>query len=90
MLKVKTAPIRFDSAKSRFEVTAKGVAHMSIAKKTGNICCLQPMQYWGKAFIGLKQAKAGFSFETSYKDNSLIAAWAASKMNNAYYGDFSL
>lgn len=89
VLAVKSVPITFTSTKKRYEVSAKGVAYMKVEKETGDICCLQPRQYWGKPFISLKNAKAGFSHRTSYQDKSLIVAWAASKMNSAYFGAFS-
>jgi len=90
VLAVKAAPIRFTSSDKTFEVTAGKAAYMKVNKSVGDICCLQEQQVWGTPFIGLEQARTGFGVQTRYQDSDLISSWAASEMNNAYFGAFAL
>jgi hypothetical protein len=87
---VKTAAISFDASGATYRVNAAGVADMKIKKETGQLCCKQPYFVWGKPFVPVKDAKAGYCLGVSYKDTSLLKAWSATDQNNAFFGQFSL
>jgi hypothetical protein len=90
VLAVKTAPISFDAAGDLYRVAVPGVAQMKIRKQTGELCCKQPYELWGKPFVPVKSAKAGYCLGVSYKDSGLLQSWSATDQNNAYFGQFSL
>jgi hypothetical protein len=90
VLGVKPAPISFDAKGDMYRVQIEGVAFMKIKKEVGQLCCKQPYELWGKPFVPVKGAKAGYCVDVSYKDKSLLDAWSATDQNNAYFGEFSL
>lgn len=90
VMSVKTAPIAFDSRGDLYRVNVPGVAALKIAKETRQLCCKQPYELWGKPFVSLQGAKAGFCVSAEYRDSSLVQAWNATEQNNAYFGRFSL
>jgi len=87
---VKSAPITFDATGDMYRVQVAGAAYMKIKKQTGELCCKQPYEVWGKPFIPVKAAKAGFCLGVEYKDSGLLKAWSATDQNNAFFGQFSL
>jgi hypothetical protein len=89
VIAVKTAPVTFDASGDTFRVHAVGAAHMKIRKSTGELCCKQPYELWGKPMVAVKDAKAGYCLGVDYKDAGLLQAWSATDQNNAYFGQFS-
>jgi hypothetical protein len=90
VVEVKTAPISFDSAGEMYRVQVTGVAFMKIKKQTQTTCCKQPYEIWGKPFVPVATAKAGYCVGVEYKDAGLVQAWSATDQNNAFFGQFSL
>lgn len=90
VLGVKSAPISFDAKGDMYRVQIEGVALMKIKKEVGQLCCKQPYELWGKPFVPVKAAKAGYCVDVSYKDKGLLDSWSATDQNNAYFGEFSL
>lgn len=87
---VKTAPISFDASGELYRVQVTGVAFMKIKKQTQTLCCKQPYEVWGKPFVPVAAAKAGYCVGVEYKDKGLVQAWSATDQNNAFFGQFSL
>lgn len=87
---VKSAPVAFDASGDQYRVHVAGVAQMKIRKQTGELCCKQPYETWGKPFVPVAAAKAGYCLGVEYKDNGLLQAWSATDQNNAFFGQFSL
>jgi hypothetical protein len=87
---VKTAPVTFDGRGDTYRVQVTGAAFMKIKKQTGQLCCKQPYQVWGKPFVPVSDARAGYCVGVEYKDAGLLRAWSATDQNNAFFGQFSL
>jgi hypothetical protein len=87
---VKSAPISFYSTGELYRVHVRGVAQMKVRKETAQLCCKQPYQLWGKPFVSLDGAKAGYCVTAEYRDPGLLRAWSATDQNNAFFGTFSL
>lgn len=87
---VKTAPISFDARGDMYRVQADGIAYMKIRKQTAELCCKQPYETWGKPFVPVAAAKAGYCVSVEYKDRGLVQAWSATDQNNAFFGRFEL
>jgi hypothetical protein len=90
LVAVKSAPIAFDSRGDMFRVQVTGVASMRIRKQTAELCCKQPYETWGKPFVPVRNAKAGYCVGVEYRDAGLLQAWSATDQNNAFFGQFSL
>lgn len=90
LVDVKTAPISFDASGELYRVQVPGVAFMKIKKQTQMLCCKQPYETWGKPFVPVAAAKAGYCVGVEYKDKGLVQAWSATDQNNAFFGQFSL
>lgn len=90
VLDVRVAPIKFDSTAEAFTVAVDGRASMKIKKQTGELCCKQPYEVWGKPFIPVKAAKTGYCVGIEYRDAGLLKSWAATDQNNAFFGEFAL
>ena len=90
ILEVKTAPVSFDSAGSRFKVAVPGVASMHVQKKTAELCCKQPYEVWGQPLVPVKARQTGYSVSTEFSSPGLLQTWKATDMNNAFYGEFAL
>jgi hypothetical protein len=90
LVAVKTAPITFDASGDMYRVHAAGVAQMKIRKQVGELCCKQPYETWGKPFVPVTAAKAGYCVGVDFKDTGLLQAWSATDQNNAFFGQFSL
>jgi hypothetical protein len=90
VVEVKTAPISFDASGELYRVQVTGVAFMKIKKQTQATCCKQPYEIWGKPFVPVAAAKAGYCVGVEYKDKGLVQAWSATDQNNAFFGQFSL
>lgn len=87
---VKAAPISFDATGDLYRVQVAGAAFMKIKKQTQELCCKQPYEVWGKPFVPVQGAKAGYCVGVEYKDSSLLQAWSATEQNNAFFGRFAL
>lgn len=87
---VKSAPVTFDAQGDMFRVHVEGIAYMKIKKQTAELCCKQPYETWGKPFVSIKNARAGYCVGVGYKDTGLLQAWSATDQNNAFFGQFSL
>ena len=90
LVAVKTAPISFDAQGDMYRVQVTGVAFLKIKKQTGELCCKQPYRVWGKPFVPVQAAKAGFCVGAEYRDAGLLQSWRATDQNNAFFGQFSL
>jgi hypothetical protein len=87
---VKTATVSFDARGDMYRVQVPGTAFMKIRKQTGELCCKQPYEVWGKPFVPVKAAKTGYCVGVEYKDAGLLKTWSATDQNNAFFGEFSL
>lgn len=90
VIAVRPMAISFDASGDMYKVQVPGVAFMKIRKQTAETCCKQPYQLWGKPFVPVQNAKAGFCVGVEYKDAGMLKAWSATDQNNAYFGHFSL
>src|SRR6185295_7053496 len=75
VLAVRTAPVAFDASGDMYRVRVEGVAFMKIKKETGALCCKQPYQLWGKPFVPVKDAKAGYCVGAGCKETGLLQSW---------------
>lgn len=87
---VKSADIAFDAKGDQYRVQIAGVALMKIKKQTAELCCKQPYEIWGRPFVSVKDAKAGYCLGVDVKEPSLKKAWTVSDQNNAFFGQFRL
>jgi hypothetical protein len=87
---VKTAPVTFDASGDMYRVNAAGSVDMKIRKQTAELCCKQPYEMWGKPFVPVTAAKAGYCVGVQYKDAGLLQSWSSTDQNNAYFGQFAL
>lgn len=87
---VKSAPISFDSRGDMYRVQVAGAAYMKIRKQTQELCCKQPYETWGKPFVPVAGARAGYCVGVEFKDGSLLQAWSATEQNNSFFGSFAL
>jgi len=87
---VKVAPVAFDASGDTYRVHVANTAQLKVRKQTQQLCCKQNYELWGKPFVSVKDAKAGYCVSAEFKDNSLIESWSASDQNNAYFGQFEL
>ena len=90
VLAVKVAPIRFESKGDLYRVDVAGAASMKIKKQSGELCCKQPYEVWGKPFVSVKDAKTGYCLGVNFTDKGLVQSWSATDQNNAFHGQFSL
>ena len=90
LVAVKAAPVTFDAAGEMYRVSVAGTASLKIKKQTGELCCKQPYEVWGKPFVPVKAAKAGYCVGVEYKDAGLLQSWRATDQNNAFFGQFAL
>ena len=90
VVSIKTAPVSFDASGDMYRIQVPGVAYAKVRKQTSELCCKQPYVLWGKPFVTVKDAKAGYCVSAEYKDKGLLQTWSAQEQNNAYFGQFSL
>lgn len=90
VLAVKVAPISFSDADGLYQVRVADTASLKVKKQTGELCCKQPYQLWGKPFVSVKDSKAGYCLGVQFKDDTLLQSWSATEQNNAYFGHFEL
>lgn len=87
---VKTTPISFDSRGDQLRVQANGVALVKVRKTTGELCCKQPYEVWGKPGVPVKAVKAGYCLGMEVKEASFQKTWSVADQNNSFFGQFSL
>ena len=87
---VRSAPVSFDGRADMFQVRVDGAADLRVKKQTGELCCKQPYELWGKPLVPVKNARAGYCVGVEYRDSGLLRSWKATDQNNAYFGEFSL
>lgn len=86
---VKTADIRYTRENAQINVSAPGVATLSISRYPCRHC-VQPHQVWYQPLVPVHNVEVAMAKLCAYRDRQLGTVWQRSEENSVFVGEFTL
>jgi len=90
VVSVRRASIQFEHRGTAYQVSAQGIASLSVEAMPNDECCKMPHLVWYEPLVPLAHRKVGYTKNALYAGGSLGEPWRRADENSAFYGAFTL